>query len=229
MISIRDADEDIGGRVGIHLDPAGPIEVHLRGREAEGIVAPGEEARALKAELMAKLGGLRDEERGEVAVVDFKYSAGRGGERERYRLQLAAYALAAARAFPGRTVRARLQFLRGGLAAADLTPSPAELDRFAAEAPRLALGAFRGEGEWRSPAELGRSEARCRAEGCGYLVRCFPAPPGRASPARAARPEPARAGAEVAPAAVPVRGAPAAEASAAAEVALAARGRRKVL
>ncbi len=24
-----------------------------------------------------------------------------------------------------------------------------------------------------SPAELGRDEARCRAEGCGYVGRCF--------------------------------------------------------
>jgi predicted AlkP superfamily phosphohydrolase/phosphomutase len=44
------------------------IFLNLRGREAEGVVAPGEEARALKAELMAKLDGLRDPERGEVAV-----------------------------------------------------------------------------------------------------------------------------------------------------------------
>ncbi|HEU4382788.1 MAG TPA: UvrD-helicase domain-containing protein [Anaeromyxobacteraceae bacterium] len=140
------------------------------------------------------------EERGSVTVVDFKYSVGRPEERERYRLQLAAYALAAGRAFPGRRVRAQLQFLRGALAAADLTPSPAELDRLAAEAPRLALGAFRGEGEWRTPAELGRSEERCRAEGCGYLVRCFRARPADAPLARAT-PTPARAGAEVAAAA----------------------------
>ncbi|HET6923639.1 MAG TPA: 3'-5' exonuclease, partial [Anaeromyxobacteraceae bacterium] len=120
------------------------------------------------------------EEGGEVAVVDFKYAVGRAGERERYRPQLTAYALAASRAFPGRRVRARLQFLRGGLAEADLTPSPAELARFAAEAPRLGLGVFRGDGEWLAPADLGRTEARCRAEGCGYLGRCFARRPGAA-------------------------------------------------
>jgi ATP-dependent exoDNAse (exonuclease V) beta subunit len=127
------------------------------------------------------------EERGQVTVVDFKYSVGRPEERERYRLQLTAYALAAGRAFPGRRVRAGIQFLRGALGAADLTPSSAEMDRFAAEAPRLALGVFRGDGEWRTPPELGRSEPRCRAEGCGYLARCFPGVvPGRAARATAA-------------------------------------------
>ncbi len=44
------------------------IYLNIRGREAEGIVAPGAEARALKAELIAKLSGLRDEARGEVAI-----------------------------------------------------------------------------------------------------------------------------------------------------------------
>ena len=42
--------------------------LNLRGREAQGIVAPGSEAEALKAELMAKLSGLRDEEREEIAI-----------------------------------------------------------------------------------------------------------------------------------------------------------------
>ncbi|HYQ79932.1 MAG TPA: PD-(D/E)XK nuclease family protein, partial [Anaeromyxobacteraceae bacterium] len=146
------------------------------------------------------------EERGEVTVVDFKYSVGRAEERERYRLQLAAYALAAGRAFPGRKVGAVLQFLRGGLGAADFTPTPAELDRLAAEAPRLALGVHRGDGEWLTPAELGRSQPRCRAEGCGFLARCFPA----VGPGDGARP--AELPAAVAPAAVLVAPAPAAAA-----------------
>ena len=44
------------------------IFLNLEGREAQGIVSPGREAVTLKQELMAKLGGLRDEETGEVAV-----------------------------------------------------------------------------------------------------------------------------------------------------------------
>jgi predicted AlkP superfamily phosphohydrolase/phosphomutase len=42
--------------------------LNLRGREAQGIVAAGAEAEALKAELIAGLSGLRDVERGEVAI-----------------------------------------------------------------------------------------------------------------------------------------------------------------
>ena len=42
--------------------------LNLRGREAEGIVSPGAEAAALKAEIMAGLRGLRDEERGAVGI-----------------------------------------------------------------------------------------------------------------------------------------------------------------
>jgi len=44
------------------------IYLNLRGREAQGIVAPGDEAEALKAELIARLAGLRDEGRGAVAM-----------------------------------------------------------------------------------------------------------------------------------------------------------------
>jgi hypothetical protein len=161
------------------------------------------------------------EEGGEGVVVDFKYAVGRAGERERYRLQLTAYALAASRAFPGRSVRAGLQFLRGGLAEADLTPSPAEMARFAAEAPRLGLGVFRGDGEWLAPADLGRTEARCRAEGCGYLGRCFPARPGAAASARLA----ASVASQAAPAPAPV----AAPALASAAATSPARGGGKVL
>ncbi len=67
-----------------------------------------------------------------------------------------------------------MQFLRGDLRAVDLTPSEADLAAFAREAPALAWDAHRGAGD-RPPAELGRDEARCRAEGCGWVVRCFAA------------------------------------------------------
>jgi len=112
------------------------------------------------------------EEKRDVAVIDFKYAMARPGAAERYRLQLLAYALAASRALPGRRVTATLQFLRGGCAAVDLTPSAAELRTFEREAPHLAA-AHAGADLSRTPAQLGRSEARCRAEGCGYLGRCF--------------------------------------------------------
>lgn len=42
--------------------------LNVRGREAQGIVEPGEEARSLKAELAAKLNGLVDEEKGEIGI-----------------------------------------------------------------------------------------------------------------------------------------------------------------
>jgi len=42
--------------------------LNLRGREREGIVAPGAEASALKAEIIAKLNGLRDGERSEIGI-----------------------------------------------------------------------------------------------------------------------------------------------------------------
>ena len=44
--------------------------LNVTGRESEGIVAPGAEAEALKAELIAKLSGLRDEEKGDVGIND---------------------------------------------------------------------------------------------------------------------------------------------------------------
>jgi predicted AlkP superfamily phosphohydrolase/phosphomutase len=44
------------------------LYLNIKGREAQGIVARGDEAEALKAELIAKLSGLRDEERGETAI-----------------------------------------------------------------------------------------------------------------------------------------------------------------
>jgi predicted AlkP superfamily phosphohydrolase/phosphomutase len=42
--------------------------LNVKGREQEGIVAPGAEAAALKAEIAGKLRGLRDDERAEVGV-----------------------------------------------------------------------------------------------------------------------------------------------------------------
>jgi predicted AlkP superfamily phosphohydrolase/phosphomutase len=42
--------------------------LNLRGREGQGIVAPGAEAQALKAELAARLSGLLDEETGRVGI-----------------------------------------------------------------------------------------------------------------------------------------------------------------
>ncbi len=109
---------------------------------------------------------------GEVAVLDFKYAHFHPGAAERYRLQLAAYALAVTRAFPGRRVRAVLHFLRS-MDEVDVTPTPADLERLAAELPVLAISAVRAERRDASPAELGRDEARCRAEGCGFVLRCF--------------------------------------------------------
>jgi predicted AlkP superfamily phosphohydrolase/phosphomutase len=44
------------------------LYINTRGREASGIVAPGAEAEALKSELIAKLSGLPDEERGAIAI-----------------------------------------------------------------------------------------------------------------------------------------------------------------
>ncbi len=44
------------------------IFLNIKGREAEGIVEPGEEAEAVKAELKAQLDGFRDEEKNEVAI-----------------------------------------------------------------------------------------------------------------------------------------------------------------
>jgi predicted AlkP superfamily phosphohydrolase/phosphomutase len=44
------------------------LYLNVQGREAEGIVAPGEEAQRLKNELVARLSGLRDEERSYVGI-----------------------------------------------------------------------------------------------------------------------------------------------------------------
>ncbi len=46
----------------------GGMYLNLRGREQDGIVAPGAEAAALKAEIVGKLNGLRDADRDEIGV-----------------------------------------------------------------------------------------------------------------------------------------------------------------
>lgn len=46
----------------------GGLYLNLRGREPEGIVAPGEEARTLKRELMDQLAGLPDHAKGKTAI-----------------------------------------------------------------------------------------------------------------------------------------------------------------
>ncbi len=121
--------------------------------------------------------------RGEgVVVVDYKYAAPRPEAAARYRLQLLAYVLAARRAHPGARVRARLQFLRGDFRAVEVAATEPELEAFAREAPALALGAHAGDGGELPPSALGRDELRCRAEGCGYVGRCFGARPATRRP-----------------------------------------------
>jgi predicted AlkP superfamily phosphohydrolase/phosphomutase len=44
--------------------------LNIKGREAEGVVEPGEEVQALKAELVGKLSGLRDEEAGDEGITE---------------------------------------------------------------------------------------------------------------------------------------------------------------
>jgi predicted AlkP superfamily phosphohydrolase/phosphomutase len=46
----------------------GGIYLNLRGREAQGVVDPGDEAHALREELIAALSGLRDQEKDAVAI-----------------------------------------------------------------------------------------------------------------------------------------------------------------
>jgi hypothetical protein len=125
------------------------------------------------AYLVGAIDALVAGRRGEgVLVVDYKYAVPRSEAAARYRLQLLAYALAAARAYPGARVRARLQFLRGDLRSVEVAASEEDLRTFAREAPALAFGAHAGAGADLSPAALGRDEARCRAEGSGYVSRC---------------------------------------------------------
>ena len=46
------------------------VYINQKGRERDGIVAPGEETERLKQELIAKLKGLRDPDTGETAILD---------------------------------------------------------------------------------------------------------------------------------------------------------------
>ncbi len=46
------------------------IFLNLAGREEQGIVQPGEEARAVKQEIIEGLAGMMDEERGEVGIIE---------------------------------------------------------------------------------------------------------------------------------------------------------------
>jgi hypothetical protein len=110
-----------------------------------------------------------------LRVLDFKYAMPRAESAERYRLQLAAYALAASRAHAGAPVEARLQFLRGDRSELDVTPTAEALAGLARDAPALALEVASGSGD-RPPAALGRDPPRCRAEGCGFVARCFTDP-----------------------------------------------------
>jgi hypothetical protein len=147
--------------------------------------AGGAPAAYLVGAIDALLAGRRGEG---LVVVDFKYASPRGDAAERYRLQLLAYAVAAGRAHPGATVRARLQFLRGDCRAVDVTPSARDLARFEHDAPRLAREVHLGAGDV-APSLLGRDEARCRAEGCGYAARCHaPGRPSRPASGEVVRP-----------------------------------------
>jgi hypothetical protein len=134
---------------------------------------------------------------GRLRLLDFKYALPRPEAAERYRLQLAVYALAASRAHGGAPVEARLQFLRGDQSSLDVTPAPAELVALARDAPALVQGVAAGSGV-RAPGARGRDEPRCRAEGCGFVERCFgagsaavPSPPGVGGGTPVAPPDPA--------------------------------------
>jgi ATP-dependent exoDNAse (exonuclease V) beta subunit len=156
----------------LRVDPA-PADAP---EAASGAAAADPGCTPTAAYLVGAIDARGHERRGEgLTVVDYKYATPRPGAAERYRLQLLAYVLAASRAHPRVRVRARLQFLRGDHRAIDVTPSAAELARFEALVPRLAGEAVGGGGD-RSPAALGRDEARCRAEGCGYVGRCYARP-----------------------------------------------------
>ncbi|MBN2408421.1 MAG: alkaline phosphatase family protein [Candidatus Aminicenantes bacterium] len=48
----------------------GGLYINQKGREANGIVGAGEEAKALKAELTSRLNGLRDEAAGDIAITE---------------------------------------------------------------------------------------------------------------------------------------------------------------
>ncbi len=69
----RDVDWDRTRAYGLGL---GGIYLNVRGREARGTVAAGEEAERLKAELVGKLTGLKDPATGQVAITHV-YDSGR--------------------------------------------------------------------------------------------------------------------------------------------------------
>jgi predicted AlkP superfamily phosphohydrolase/phosphomutase len=61
----KDVDWDRTKAYGLGL---GGLYLNIRGREAKGIVGPGAEAEALKAELVGRLSGLKDDAKGAVAI-----------------------------------------------------------------------------------------------------------------------------------------------------------------
>ena len=63
------ADVDWSQTKAYSLGLAG-MYLNIEGRESQGIVKPGAEAQALKAELVAKMSGLRDEEASEVGITE---------------------------------------------------------------------------------------------------------------------------------------------------------------
>jgi hypothetical protein len=63
----RDVDWSATRAYGLGL---GGLYLNQRGREAQGTVAAGEEARSLKAELVGRLTGLRDDAAGETAITE---------------------------------------------------------------------------------------------------------------------------------------------------------------
>jgi hypothetical protein len=63
----RDVDWDSTRAYALGL---GGLYINQRGREARGTVAAGEEARSLKAELIRRLRGLRDDSTGEIAITE---------------------------------------------------------------------------------------------------------------------------------------------------------------
>ena len=62
----KDVDWDRTKAYGLGL---GGVYLNVKGREAKGTVEPGVQAQALKAELIAKLEGLRDVEKGEMGIT----------------------------------------------------------------------------------------------------------------------------------------------------------------
>lgn len=62
----KDVDWDQTKAYGLGL---GGVYLNIKGREAKGIIEPGAEASALKAELLGKLQGLKDQEKGDVGIT----------------------------------------------------------------------------------------------------------------------------------------------------------------